>query len=151
MRRVEAQDSIDKYSYKFWVIKKVHDVKCKCVDATTKEADPNCKICLGLGYKLRIYRVKGASRESKEFETIKSDNVSVTPKVFYVKTKLYIDKSDVIVDEEDAYSVYARQYHRGINGEFKFTRCVCPNMKHNRNKFLKNFKELLNEHNLRKK
>lgn len=150
-KRAIAQDSIDRYDYYFWVVKRIEDIKCKCLDPITKEADPNCKHCLGLGYKIKIYKVKGASRESKEFETIKSDNVSVTPKVFYVKTTLYIDKSDLIVDNENVYTVYARQYHRGEDGKFKFTRCVCPNLKHNRNIFIKNFKELLNEHQLRKK
>lgn len=143
--------AIDRYDYKFWVIKKIDNIKCKCLDPVTKEPDKNCKYCLGLGRKIKIYRATGASRESKEFETIKSDNVSVTPKVFYVKSKIYIDKGDIIVDKEGVYQVYTRQYHRGENGEFKFTRAVCPNLKHNRNTFLKNFREKLNEYLLRKK
>ena len=150
-RRDIAQESIDRYDYSFWVVKRVEDIKCKCVDPVTKDADPKCKHCLGLGHKIKIYQVKGASRESKEFETVKSDNVSVTPKIFYVKTAIYVDRSDLIVDDENVFIVYARQYHRGENGEFKFTRCVCPDFKHNRNIFMKNFKELINEYKLRKK
>lgn len=143
--------AIDRYDYKFWIIKKIDSIRCQCLDPITKEADKNCQLCLGLGRKIKIYRATGASRESKEFETIKSDNTSVTPKVFYVKSKIYLDKGDIIVDKECVYQVYARQYHRGENGEFKFTRAVCPNLKHNRNAFLKNFREKLNEYLLRKK
>ncbi|MGL5506898.1 MAG: hypothetical protein ACRDB0_03235, partial [Paraclostridium sp.] len=111
--------TIGRYDYKFWVIKKIESIKCSCIDPVTKEAEPKCKKCLGLGRKIKVYQVLGASRESKEFETIKSDNTSVTPKVFYVKSKIYIDKGDIIIDKECAYQVYARQYHRGENGEFK--------------------------------
>lgn len=143
--------AIKRYDYQFWIVKKIDNIKCKCLDPVTKDADKDCKYCLGLGRKIKIYRARGASRESKEFETIKSDNTSVTPKIFYVKSKIYINKGDIIVDKEGAYQVYARQYHRGEHGEFTFTRAVCPNLKHNRNVFLKNFREKLNELFLRKK
>ena len=71
---------------------------------------------------------------------------TVTPKIFYIKTKLFIDKQDLIIDNETMYSVYATQFHRGLNGEFKFTRCVCPTVKFNKYEIMKNFKRLLNEH-----
>lgn len=118
-------------------------MKCKCVDPTSKEPDPKCKLCLGLGTKIKIFRVTGASRESKEFEALRAEFPTVTPKIFYVKTKLFIEKQDLIVDEENLYSVYATQFHRGLNGEYKFTRCVCPMQKMNNGLVLRNFKEVL--------
>lgn len=142
-----AQEVIDTWKYKFWVIKKVGDQKCKCVDPTSKTPDLNCKLCLGLGYKIKIFKVEGASRESKEFEALRAEFPTVTPKVFYIKNKLPINKMDLILDEESLYSIYAIQYHRGFNGEFKFTRCICPTLKLNSKNVVKNFKEILNEHN----
>ena len=101
---------------------------------------------MGLGYKIKIFKVKGASRESKEFEALRAEFPTVTPKIFYIKSKMFIEKQDLIIDEEGVYTVYATQFHRGLNGEFKFTRCVCPNQKFSKDSVLKNFKELLREH-----
>lgn len=101
---------------------------------------------MGLGKKIKIQRVKGASRETKEFESLRAEFPTVTPKIFYIKTKFPINKQDLIVDEEDIYTVYATQFHRGLNGKYKFTRCICPSLKINRDIILKNFKEVLNEY-----
>lgn len=141
-----AQEVIDNWDYTFYVIKQVPNMKCKCVDKTSKQADLNCPLCLGLGNKIKIYKVKGASRESKEFEALRAEFPTVTPKIFYIKTKLLIDKQDLIIDDETMYSVYATQFHRGLNGEFKFTRCVCPTVKFNKYAIIKNFKRILNEY-----
>ena len=141
-----AHEVIDSWDYEFWVVKQITQIQCKCVDPTTKQAKQDCKHCLGLGYKIKIYKARGASRESKEFEALRAEFPTVTPKVFYIKSKLFIEKQDLIIDEEGVYTVYATQFHRGLNGEYKFTRCVCPNQKFGKSYVLKNFKELLNEH-----
>ena len=141
-----AQEVIDSWHYKFWVVKKISSVQCKCVDPITKQPKLNCKSCLGLGYKIKIFQVEGASRESREFEALRAEFPTVTPKIFYIKNKLFITKDDLIMDEENLYRVYAIQYHRGLNGEFKFTRCVCPSQKFNNKQIIKNFKEILHEY-----
>ena len=141
-----AQEVIDSWDYDFWVVKQITQVECKCVDLTTNQAKINSKHCLGLGYKIKIYKAKGASRESKEFEALRAEFPTVTPKIFYIKSKMFIEKQDLIIDEEGVYTVYATQFHRGLNGEYKFTRCVCPNQKFGKNYVIKNFKELLNEY-----
>lgn len=141
-----AQEVIDNWDYRFWVVKQVPNTKCKCVYNTTKQPDLNCPLCLGTGTKIKIFKVTGASRETKEFEALRAEFPTVTPKIFYIKSKLFIDYQDLIIDEESVYTVYATQFHRGLNGEFKFTRCVCPTVKFNRLGILKNFRKLLNEH-----
>lgn len=143
-----AQEVIDTWDYDFFVIKKIESMTCKCVDPTNKIPKVDCKLCLGLGKKIKIYRVKGASRESREFEAIRAEFPTATPKIFYVKDKLFIELSDLIVDKEDLYTVFAKQHHRGINGEFKFTRCVCPTLKNGKIQVYKNFKELLNKNGI---
>lgn len=148
---MKATDVIERYSYSFYLIKKVKGISCTCTNNISKEADPNCKRCLGLGTKIKIYKVKGASRETKEYEATKSENTSATPKIFYILGNQYVNKDDVIVDSENVYKVYTMQHHRGEQGKQEFTRCVCPNNKYNKILFLKNFKELLNEYKLRKK
>ena len=112
-----AQDVMDNWSYDFWVIKRIEGIDCKCTDNTSKEPSTTCKLCLGLGKKIKIQRVKGASRETKEFESLRAEFPTVTPKIFYIKTKFPINKQDLIVDEEDIYTVYATQFHRGLNAK----------------------------------
>lgn len=142
-----AQEVIDNWSYKFWVVKRIPSIKCKCVDPVTKQPKGDCKLCLGLGTKIKLYQVKGTSRETKEFESLRAEFPTVTPKIFYIKKLLYIEKDDLIIDKENVYRVYATQFHRGLQGEFKFTRCVCPTVKNNHKQILKNFKEIIYEHN----
>ena len=141
-----AQEVIDSWDYDFYVIKQVPNMTCQCVNKTSKQPEQDCPMCLGLGKKIKIFKVKGASRESREFEALRAEFPTVTPKIFYIKTKLFIDKQDLIIDDESLYSVYATQFHRGLSGEFKFTRCICPTVKFNKYKIIKNFKKLLNEH-----
>lgn len=141
-----AQEVIDSWDYKFWIVKQINQMQCKCVDPTTKQPKLDCKHCLGLGCKIKIYQARGASRESKEFEALRAEFPTVTPKIFYIKSKIFIEKQDLIIDEEGVYNIYASQFHRGLNGEYKFTRCVCPNQKLGRDYILKNFKELLHEY-----
>lgn len=138
-----AQEVIDSWSYKFWVVKQLPNMTCTCVDKTSKQPRMDCPRCLGLGNKIKIYQVEGASRETKEFEALRAEFPTVTPKIFYVKSKLYINNQDIIIDDEYAYSVYATQFHRGLNGEFMFTRCVCPSIKFNRMDLMNNFRKLL--------
>lgn len=141
-----AQEVIDSWDYNFWVVKQISQMNCKCIDPTSKTPDLNCKLCLGTGKKIKIYKVSGASRESKEFEALRAEFPTVTPKIFYIKSKLFIEKQDLIIDEEGLYNIYATQFYRGINGEYKFTKCVCPFQKMGASYILKNFKELLNEY-----
>lgn len=141
-----AQEVIDNWDYKFWIVKNISQIECKCIDKTSKEPDPSCKLCLGLGCKIKIFRVTGASREAREFESLRAEFPTVTPKIFYIKRKLFIEKQDLVIDEENMYNIYATQFHRGLDGEFKFTRLVCPTQKMNNALILKNFKEIINEY-----
>ncbi len=142
---------IDRYGYTFYVIRRVPNIDCKCVDPTTKDADPKCKLCLGTGKKIKIYKVFGVSREIKNAESYRSsESGTVTPKIFYIKGSFFINKEDIIIDSEDMFVVFNMQYHRGEHGAPGFTRVIAPNKKFDKIYAIKNFKELLNEHNLRK-
>jgi hypothetical protein len=143
--------AIDKFQYQFWIVKKLETIDCICRDAVSKEPKPNCKFCLGLGKRIKIFKVNGASREAKELEALRGDSISVTPKMFYLKGKFNLSKGDMIIDDENIFAIYAVQYHRGIKGEPNHTKCVCPPLKMNHKETLKTFKELLNEYKLRKK
>lgn len=141
---------LDRYGYYFYVIKRFPAAKCSCVDPTTKDANSKCKKCLGLGTQIKIYKVFGVIREAKEREISIAQSISVSPKIVYIKGIFYANKDDVIIDSENVYHILNFQYHRGENGDFQFTRFICPNTKSNAAPLIRNFKELLYEHNIRK-
>lgn len=141
---------IERYGYYFYIIKRYPKIKCTCLDPVTKDANPKCKKCLGLGTQIRIHKVFGVIREVKEREISIAQNLSVSPKIVYIKGLCYVNKDDVVIDSENIYHIFNFQYHRGEQGDFHFTRLICPNTKSNAASLLRNFKELLNEHKLRK-
>ena len=142
---------IDRYGYWFYVVKCVPGTECACVNHTTHTADPKCKHCLGTGHKIKIVKVFGSIREKNERETEANTDVNSTHKIVYIKGMHRINKDDLVIDNEDVFRVLACQYHKGERGEFAFTRLICPYVKANVSYTLRNFKELLHEHKLRKK
>ena len=142
---------IDRYGYWFYVVKCVPGTECVCVNHTTHTADPKCKHCLGTGHKIKIVKVFGSIREKNERETEANTDVNSTHKIVYIKGMHRINKDDLVIDNEDVFHVLTCQYHKGERGEFAFTRLVCPYVKANVSYTLRNFKELLHEHKLRKK
>ena len=142
---------IDRYGYWFYVVKCVPGTECVCVNHTTHTADPKCKHCLGTGHKIKIIKVFGSIREKNERETEANTDVNSTHKIVYIKGMHRINKDDLVIDNEDVFHVLTCQYHKGERGEFAFTRLVCPYVKANVSYTLRNFKELLHEHKLRKK
>lgn len=141
---------LNRYGYYFYIIKRYPASKCKCVDPVTKDANPKCKKCLGLGTQIKIHKVFGVIREVKEREISIAQNISVSPKIVYIKGLCYVNKDDVVIDSENIYHVFNFQYHRGEDGNFQFTRLICPNTKANPSSLVRNFKELLDEYKLRK-
>ena len=137
---------IDRYGYYAYLIRLNKSIRCECVNPSTKEPYDLCKKCLGTGYQIQISKIWMATREANDNESHIIQSFSVTPKVAYLKGLVDVHKDDLIVDSENVYMIFAFQHHRGCKGYQAFTRCICPDLKLNRMKFLKLFKEVLNEH-----
>lgn len=146
-----VQALLDRYGYYFYVIKCMPGSECSCVNHTSGSADVKCKYCLGTGKRIKIVKVFGSIREKQERETESTLSMNATPKIVYIKGRHRINKDDIVIDDEDVYTVAACQYHKGEKGEFAFTRLVCPYMRSNISHLLRNFKELEDEHKLRRK
>lgn len=137
--------NIDRFKHPVWVVKKIPHTSCTCVDHSSKQASNSCKLCLGLGSKIKIYRTEAVVRETKEQESVFSDTtLSATPKMVYFKFgHALIEKDDYMVDKEDIYSVFAKQYIKGEDGQAHTIKCMCPPLKMDSKIILKNFKEVL--------
>lgn len=137
-------DSIERFSYNVWIIKRVKNIACTCVDHETKQATNSCPKCFGTGNKVKLYRTKAVLREGKEQEAIFSDStVSNTPKMGYFKYGTIIENNDYVIDKEDVYSVFTRQYLRGEDGEPNTIKCTCSPIKMDSKIIIKNLKEVL--------
>lgn len=137
--------TIERFKQPVWIVKKIPNTSCSCVNHATKQASNTCKKCLGLGTNIKIYRTYAVVREGKEQEAVFSDTtLSSTPKMVYFKfgTAL-IDKDDYMVDKEDIYTVFAKQYIKGEDGQPNTIKCMCPSLKMDSKIILKNFKEVL--------
>lgn len=137
-------DSIERFSYNVWIIKRVKNITCTCVDHETKQPTNSCPKCFGTGNKVKLYRTKAVLREGKEQEAIFSDStVSSTPKMGYFKYGIIIENSDYVIDKEDVYSVFTKQYLRGEDGEPNTIKCTCAPIKMDSKIIIKNLKEVL--------
>lgn len=141
-------NTIERFKQPVWIVKKIPHTSCTCVNHSTKQASNSCKKCLGLGSKIKIYKTYAVVREGKEQETVFSDTTaSSTPKMIYFKfgTAL-IEKDDYVVDKEDIYTVFTKQYLKGEDGQPNAIKCMCPSVKMDSKIILKNFKEVLSKY-----
>lgn len=137
-------DSIERFSYNVWIIKRIKGINCTCVNHETKQPKNSCPKCFGTGNKVKLYRTKAVLREGKEQESIFSDaTVSNTPKMGYFKYGVLIEKDDYVIDKEDVYTVFTKQYLRGEDGEPNTVKCTCPPIKMDSKIIIKNLKEVL--------
>ena len=141
-------DCIDRFKNPCWVVKRIPNTLCKCVDHTTKQASNSCELCLGLGAKIKIYKTSAVMREGKEQESVFSDTkLSATPKMIYFKFgEALIEKDDYVVDKEDIFIVFTKQYLKGEDGQAHTIKCLCPPLKMDSKIIHKNFKEILNKY-----
>lgn len=138
-------EAIDRYDYDFYLIRQIKNIKCTCVDVTTKNPDLRCPLCLGLGTRIKIFCVRGASAEAPDANIVRTSTGATTPKVFYIKQKLHIHRDDYIVDAESIYKTFKCQWLRGRNGEYQVTKVVASNLIGDKMFVYKNFKRLLKE------
>lgn len=136
---------IKKFSYPFFVIQQDKNVKCSCVNYDTKEADPGCKKCLGLGYKIKIKKIKGACQESDIPSTTRPSNEILISKEYYIDCKYPVFDDNVIVDGEQVLFIYKSQAFRSFKGEKIYQKCSVQKKKFDSKVLLQNFHEIVGD------
>lgn len=140
-------DSIERFSYDVWIVKRIPSIECTCVDHVTKQPSNSCKKCLGTGTKIKIYKAPAVLREAKEQEAVFSDTrLSSTPKIAYFKYGTLIEAGDYVIDKENIFSAITKQYIRGEEGIPTAIKCLCPAIKSDSAIILSNFKEVLHKY-----
>jgi len=135
--------TIDLFSYKFFAVMTNPDIKCVCVRDGTSQPDPTCKKCLGLGFKIKIKEIEGASQESNIPATMRPGGKFLITKNYYIKEKIPLRADDLIVDDGEVYFVYEKLKMISFEGKFVYGKFSCIKKKLDTLMFLKNFNEII--------
>lgn len=133
--------TIDECSYDFFVVRPNKNIKCTCVTHATKQADPDCKLCLGTGYKIIIKKFNGSSNEELKGANSGGKAAYVSRTYFVYKNNLRED--DLIVDDDEIFYVFRVQDMKALKGFKTHQEAFAVRRNNDHTVSLKNFKELI--------
>lgn len=139
----KVYEILDKFSYDVFIIQHNKDFKCTCVNFNTNQADPNCPKCLGMGYKIKIRKIKAASQETTIPSTMKPTNTIMIAKNYYIKSMYPVRENNIIVDDDEIYYVYKKSLNNSFHGEKVYQKCLCPVKKLDSKIFMQNFNKII--------
>ncbi len=139
---------VKKFSYPIWFIIRDEDIDCPCMDFTTKQADPNCDKCLGLGKKIRVLRANAAHQVediSQRGEGMGFSEKAVNSQ-YYSLNPVDAFPGDIIVDNMDVDVIQRTYAERTNHTDAVYYRFDTTPKKTGVKAFLKNFDRLLEKH-----
>jgi len=96
-----------------WLLVVDLTVRCLCVEAKTITANPNCAICMGLGYEYEEKRVLSRRRLSSGLQTLFTTEQLTDPGMlspvgnfYYFEHHVHPKPQDVIIEKDDNDNVY---------------------------------------------
>lgn len=135
-------DIIEKHSYYMYYIKKNPKVRCTCINHETKQANPMCPKCLGIGYKITIKKVKAAGQDTKLPPTFRSDKF-VVARNFFLDSNIECKEDDMIVDRDIPYIILEIQNLISLEGTIPYSKASAVRKKFNTDVFIKNFNNIV--------
>lgn len=131
-------------SYYCYLINRVEDIKCPCINHETKQPNADCKICLGTGNKIIITKMFCASQETKLPTTFRSDNFIVV-RNFFIPKQYEVKNNDLIIDKTGVFSIFEFQRMFSFEGTIPYTKATAGKKKFDSKIFRKNFEEIIGE------
>lgn len=142
----KIQSVIKKLYYPVWFIIKDENVDCPCVDHTTKQANPHCKKCLGLGKKIKIARMKAAHQQIEDI-TARGEGLGYSEKNigsnYYTLADVEAREGDYIVDGNYIDIIQHFYPERSNHSDPVYYKYVATPKKGHYNTFINAFKEVL--------
>ena len=103
---------------------------CDCYNTSTKEGDPNCPYCFGVGWNYRWYATKARRTQHGESLSSSSDRMELDAPIkfsgntfkYYVKTENDINDFDLLIEfdipeNRQEYNLYLVSNHMVFRGE----------------------------------
>lgn len=140
------RDTIEKCAYEIYVVHPIAEVTCTCINHSTKQADPKCKMCLGMGNKIKIRKIKAAANDIEANAAGKGTRGSAAiavAKTYFMDAKYPITDNDMIIDENEVLYVFRVYTMKGMEGVVTHNQVTAFPVKNDRRVTLKNFKELM--------
>lgn len=148
------KDVIAKCSYEFYIVQPDLNVKCTCVDITTKEPTPTCKKCLSTGYKIKIRKIKGAADDKEDNVSgrgVKGSAAQTIRRTYFVDSKYPIKDYDLIVDGREIFYIFRIFHLRAIDGEETHKQIFAIPKRNDHTAILNNFNEIMDRYRKGKK
>lgn len=141
----KIQKVVKLFSYPVWFVIRDEKVDCPCVNFSTKQADSQCKKCLGTGKKIRLVRENAAHQNDYISQRGKGLGYSEKTTVgeYYSLKPVEVKPEDLIIDGENVDVVQRVDPERTNHNDPVYYRYVTSPKKSFASVILKNFKELL--------
>lgn len=140
------RDTIEKCSYPIYIVHPIEDIKCTCVNHSTKQADPLCKMCLGTGSKIKIRKIKAAANDIESNTAgkgIRGSSAIAVGKTYFIDSKYPIGDSDMIIDNDEVLYVFRVYTMKGLEGVVTHNEVNALPMRNDHKVTLKNFRDLM--------
>lgn len=140
------RDTIEECAYDFYVVHPIAEVQCTCVNHSTKQADPKCKMCLGTGCKIRIKKIRGAANDIESNAAgkgVKGSAAVVVAKTYFIDSKYPIGDTDMIIDDDEVLYVFRVYTMKGKEGVVTHNQVTAFPMRNDHRVILRNFRELM--------
>lgn len=133
---------IDMLEYDMWLIAPDKHIDCVCKSFETKQADKHCQKCFGIGYKIKIRKIKGVRQPTQ----ISTSELKVTTEtgVYFFKKDYGIKEDDIIVWGNEIEQVTRTDRFCSDSRTPVYFRCDTKPKKSNYNIFLKNLSKVIN-------
>lgn len=125
------------FEYDMWLISPDKHIDCICKNYDTKQAKRNCKRCLGLGYKIKIKKIKGVRQPG----TMSAAGIQLTTEtgIYFFKQDYHIKDDDLIVWHDEIEQVTKTERHCSDAQKPVYFRCETKPKKADNDIFLINF------------
>lgn len=137
-------DIINTVAFDLYCINLDKKYACSCVDGSTKQGDVGCKKCLGIGYKIKIRKVKGHIQYSTS-DTVRIGTMyNFTAYIPYSGFKIKADDYIVFNNETVGIIQTSKPFFSDTGTPIYYSCIVTPKKQYN-NIFIKNFLSIVGD------
>ncbi len=139
----QVEEVIELLDHQVYVIYQNKNIRCSCGHGESRQPDPACKKCLGLGHKIKIKKVMCVCQESSNPKTVRDKANFLIASLYYFKTKDALNNDDIIIDGENVSVVFQGTDYASFDGKKIYQKCTCPPKKSDTSQMMKNFNKIV--------
>ena len=132
---------IKKLEYDIWMIVSDKHISCPCKNYDTDQGDKYCPYCFGLGYKIKIKKIKGVRQPM----SIQADKMKIDTEVgvYFFKQDYKIKDDDILIWNDEVEQVTRTDRFCSDSQTPVYYRCETTPKKTNIKFLLESFKRVI--------